>query len=106
VPSVRTETDNPAHPPPVAEFLESRPTLVPLLARLRGQLHDRFGDEPVTIERFHDPEEMAGPRLFVTVRTRRSPGDALRTLERFDRESWPDQLRSSSAPVVVTVEHV
>jgi hypothetical protein len=89
----------------VAAFLEERPDVLPLLGHLRQRIAAHFGDDPVVLERFYDPE-MPGPALFVTIRTRRSSPEGLAALPRFDREWWLGELGRTAAPLVVTIAHV
>lgn len=92
--------------PRVAEFLSEHADVLTLLGRLRERIRADFGDAPVVLEPVADPEEAVEPTLFVTVRTRRPPAEALRALQRFDREWWLNVLRRAPVPVVVTIEHV
>jgi hypothetical protein len=91
----------------ILAFLESHPAVVSLLPEIRSKIRDYFGDEPVRLEVFLDPEwEDAPPELFAVVRTTRPSREALDLIHRFDREWWLPWKARIGSPVVVSFDHI
>ena len=79
------------HEQEILGFLERHPTAASVLIEIRHAIRNYFGDDPVRLEVFHDPEwdsewEAEDPDLFANIRTRVEPHDALTRLHRFDNE--------------------
>jgi hypothetical protein len=89
----------------VRAFLAAHPAVVDLLFEIRREARRYFGDTPMGLEIFRDPEwEGDEPELFVVIQTHLGPHEALERLHQFDREWWLAQRKTSGAPVVVTVD--
>ena len=91
----------------VREFLAAHLSLVDLLFEVREEIRRYFGESPMKLEIFRDPEsEEAELELFVIIQTHLDAHDALERLHQFDREWWLAMLKKTDAPVVVTVHLV
>jgi hypothetical protein len=91
----------------VRAFLAAHPAVVDLLFEIREEARRYFGDAPMGLEIFRDPEwEGEDPELFVVIQTHLGPHEALERLHQFDREWWLTALKKIDAPVATTVHLV
>jgi hypothetical protein len=62
----------------ILTFLERYPAIAPLLFDIRSNIRRFFGDDPVRLEMFYDPEwPEDGPKLVVDIQTCADPMEAL-----------------------------
>lgn len=74
-------------PEEVPRFLESNPSLSPLLAEAHEKIEENFESRPeVVLEVVRDPEIRGPIQMFAYVVTGLTPKEASRRLQRFDRE--------------------
>jgi hypothetical protein len=94
----------------ILAFLERYPTAAPLLFDIRPNIRRFFGEDPVRLDMFYDPEwPEDDPELVVNIQTALEPMEALARLHRFDDEWWIKQLSKNRAPIIVSmllVRHV
>jgi hypothetical protein len=88
----------------VLAFLERHPTVAPLLFELRGNIRRFFGEDPVRLDMFYDPEwPEDDPELVVNVLTELEPMEALARLHSFDDEWWIKRVSEIRPPVIVSI---
>lgn len=91
----------------VAAILRDKPQLIGLLVEMYGQICIRFGPEnPITLDRFFDPEAQTHNELVIIVRTLFTPEVAMKALDNFDMEWWLEALPRAQNKVIVTVEYM
>ena len=91
----------------ILAFLERYPTVAPLLFDIRSNIRRFFGEDPVRLELFYDPEwPEDGPKLVVNIQTHYASREALDRLHQFDDEWWIKSRDEIDAPVMVSFEHV
>src|SRR5688572_20346740 len=91
----------------ILAFLERHPTVAPLLFDIRNNIRRFFGEDPVRLDMFHDPEwPQDDPDLVVNIQTRYASHQALDRIRRFDNEWWLGKYKDIDAPLLVTFEHV
>ena len=75
----------------VFEFLEDKPSLIPLVVEAHERIRDYFGSSTeLVLEVITDPEATEDYELVIFVRTNLSPDDAFSKLEQLDEEWWLD----------------
>lgn len=91
----------------IRAYLERYPPVAPLLFDIRSNIRRFFGDDPVRLEMFNDPEwPEDGPKLVVNIQTHYASGEALDRIHQFDQEWWFQNRKGMHAPLLVTFEHV
>jgi len=91
----------------ILAFLERYPAVVPLLFDIRSNIRRFFGDDPVRLEMFYDPEWPEDePTLVVNIQTRSASHQALDRIHQFDNEWWLGKYKDIDVPLLVTFEHV
>jgi hypothetical protein len=89
----------------ILTFLERYPAIAPLLFDIRSNIRRFFGDDPVRLEMFYDPEwPEDGPKLVVDIQTCADPMEALDRIHKFDDEWWIQKYKDIDAPLLVTFE--
>ncbi len=87
----------------VRAYLGEHPDLPDLLLEIREAVRRYFGNDPMSLKLFLDPEwEDAEPELLAVVKTRHR--DALARLKVFDNEWWFAKLTANGPAVVVTFD--
>jgi hypothetical protein len=95
------------HEADILAFLERYPAVAPLLFDIRSNIRRFFGEDPVKLEMFYDPEwPEDGPKLVVNIQTRHASQQALDRIRRFDDEWWLKKRKDINVPLLVTFEHV
>jgi hypothetical protein len=90
----------------VLAFPERHPGVAPLLPNIRREIRRYFGDDPVRLEMFTDPEwPEEVPELVGNIQTRFRSHEALERLHRFGQAWWLKQLEAMDAPIIVSFEH-
>ena len=88
----------------ILAFLERHPTVAPLLFDIRSNIRRFFGEDPVRLDMFHDPEwPQDDPELVVNIQTALEPMEALARLHKFDDEWWIKRLSETRAPLIVSI---
>jgi hypothetical protein len=88
----------------ILAFLERYPAVAPLLFEIRSNVRRFFGEDPVRLEMFHDPEwPVDDPELIVNIQTGLDPMEALDHLRKFDDEWWIKRLGETRAPLIVSI---
>jgi hypothetical protein len=91
----------------ILAFLERYPNIAPLLFDIRSNIRRFFGEDPVRLEMFYDPEwPEDGPTLVVNIQTHHASHPALNRIRQFDDEWWLKKHKDIDAPLLVTFEHV
>jgi hypothetical protein len=91
----------------ILAFLERYPAVAPLLHDVRSNIRRFFGEDPVRLELFYDPEwPEDGPKLVVNIQTHYASREALDRLHQFDDEWWIKSRGEINAPLMVSFEHV
>jgi hypothetical protein len=91
-------------PEEVSEYLESYPFLAPLLIEAYGEIERCFGPSTVFLEILIDPEVADDRELFAFIRTNLSPDEALKRLDRLDKEWWLDAADRAEGRLCIHVE--
>jgi len=90
----------------ILTFLERYPAVAPLLHETRGNIRRYFGDDPVRLDMFYDPEwPEDGPKLVVNVQTHFASHEALDRLHQFVNAWWSKKRKDVDAPLMVSFEH-
>ena len=85
-------------------FLERHPTVAPLLFDIRSNIRRFFGEDPVRLDMFHDPEwPQDDPELVANIQTALEPKEALARLQKFDDEWWIKRLSETRPPLIVSI---
>jgi hypothetical protein len=88
----------------VRAYLGEHPDLPDLLLEIREAARTYFGDDPMSLAVFVDPEaDDAEEELIAAIRTHRDGEDALERLTRFNREWWLPRRTATHVPVLVTI---
>ena len=88
----------------ILTFLERHPAVVPLLHDIRSNIRRFFGEDPVRLDMFHDPEwPVDDPQLVVNIQTPLEPVEALDRLHKFDDEWWIKRPGETRAPLIVSI---
>jgi 16S rRNA C967 or C1407 C5-methylase (RsmB/RsmF family) len=88
----------------ILAFLERHPAVAPILPDIRSNIRRFFGEDPVRLDVFHDPEwPQDDPKLVLNVLTELEPKEALARLHRFDDEWWITQVSESRSPLIVSI---
>jgi hypothetical protein len=91
----------------VRAFLAAHPTVVDLLFEIREEARRHFGDTPMKLEIFRDPESVdAEPVLFAVIQTHFDAPEALEHLRRFDYEWWLARRKESGTATVVSIDFI
>jgi hypothetical protein len=88
----------------VRAYLGEHPDAPDLLLEIREAVRPYFGDDPMSLAVFVDPEaDEAEEELIAAIRTHRDGEDALERLTRFNREWWLPRRTATRVPVLVTI---
>jgi hypothetical protein len=91
----------------ILAFLERYPAVAPLLHDVRSNIRKFFGEDPVRLEMFYDPEwPEDGPKLVVNIQTHYASREALDRLHQFNDAWWIKSRSEIDAPLMVSFEHV
>jgi len=91
----------------ILAFLERYPAVAPLLHDVRSKIRKFFGEDPVRLEMFYDPEwPEDGPKLVVNIQTHYASREALDRLHQFNEGWWIKSRSEIDAPLMVSFEHV
>jgi hypothetical protein len=89
----------------ILAFLERYPAAAALLFDIRISIRRFFGEDPVRLDMFYDPEwPEDGPKLVVNIKTPAGPMEALDRIHRFDDEWWIEKHKDIDVPLLVTFE--
>jgi hypothetical protein len=90
----------------ILAFLERHPEVAPLLHETRGKIRLYFGEDPVRLDIFYDPEwPEDGPKLVVNIQTHFASHEALDRLHQFVNAWWTKKRKDIDAPLMVSFEH-
>lgn len=88
-------------------FMDNHPTMPKLLLEIREAARRYFGDDPMAVEIFIDPEsEESEPELVAVVKTRRKGNVALDLLHAFDREWRLPRFNGGRSPILLAFDLV
>ena len=91
----------------ILAFLERYPPVALLLFDIRSNIRRFFGDDPVTLEMFNDPEWPEDePKLIVSIQNHYQSAEALDRIRRVGQEWWFENREGMNPPLLVTFEHV
>jgi hypothetical protein len=94
-------------PQNVRAFVADHPGLPLLLLEIRQAARRYFGDDPMALELFTDPEgDDAKPELVAVVTTRRGWQEALQRLREFDEGWWLMRRKTAAAPVFLSIDFI
>jgi len=89
----------------VFEFLEDKPSLIPLIVEAHERIRDYFGSSTeLVLEVITDPEATEDYELVIFVRTNLSPDDTFSKLEQLDEEWWLDASSEMREKICIHVE--
>jgi len=90
----------------ILAFLEHNPGVAPLLSDIRSNIRRFFGEDPVRLDMFYDPEwPEDGPKLVVNIQTHFASHEALDRLHQFDNTWWIKRRKDIDAALMVSFEH-
>jgi len=91
----------------ILAFLGRYPEVASLLFDIRSNIRRFFGEDPVRLEMFYDPEWPEDEsRLIVNIQTAFGSREALDRRRQFGRERWLQKLAETNAPILVSFVHV
>ncbi|MHA1116661.1 MAG: hypothetical protein ACTSPJ_10880, partial [Candidatus Heimdallarchaeaceae archaeon] len=71
----------------IEKYLIQNSYLIPLLFQIPNEIENFFPSSKLFLELETDPEENSKPELFVYIRTKLSPDEAIKRLDEFDN-TW------------------